>query len=75
MVKFDTVPFRYSGAHADKLEVIGDNDSVLWTKDIKGSQLYQEVTVDLMNTNQLTFKSTNEDAGTMSSFIYDVRLK
>ena len=54
---------------------MGDNDSVLWTKDIKGSQLYQEVTVDLMNTNQLTFKSTNEDAGTMSSFIYDVRLK
>lgn len=73
--KYDTVTFRYYGAHDAKLEVIGDNDSVLWTKDIKGSQLYQEVTVDLMNTNQLTFKSTNEDAGTMSSFIYDVRLK
>lgn len=73
--KYDTMTFRCYAEHDATLEVIGDNESVLWTKDLKGGQLYQEVTVDLLKTSQLTFRSTNKGAGTMNSFIYDVRLK
>lgn len=75
--KYDTVTFRYYSDQNATLQVIGDNESVLWTKELNGGQLYQEVTVDLLKTNQLTFKFTYTDKGTrhMNGIIYDVLLK
>lgn len=73
--KYDTVTFRYYSVGDVTLEVLGDNESVLWTKDIKGSQLYQEITVDLLKTNQLTFKFTTEGRRSTVSYIYDAYLK
>lgn len=68
--KYDTMTFRcYSEGNAT-LKVIGDNDSVLWSNELNGGQLYQEFTVDLLKTNQLTFNYNGRHG-----FIYDVRLK
>lgn len=75
--KYDTVTFRYYADKDATLEVIGDNEAVLWTKEIKGGQLYQEETVDLLKTNQLTFKFTYQDknGAYLNGCIYDARLK
>ena len=77
--KYDTVTFRYYSDQDAILEVIGDNDSVLWRKELKGGALYQEITVDLLKTNQLTFKFTATKTTPyfdgLNGYIYDVRLK
>lgn len=73
--KYDTVTFRYYSDGDTTLEVIGDNESVLWTKELNGGELYQEATVNLLKTNQLTFKFTNSTLTSAKGYIYDARLK
>lgn len=73
--KYDTVTFRYYSAGNVTLQVIGDNETVLWEKDLNGGELYQEATVDLLKTHQLTFKFTALTAQYPICFIYDARLK
>lgn len=68
--KYDTVTFRCYSVGDATLKVIGDNESELYKKELKGGQLYQEVTVDLLKTNQLTFNFNGSHG-----YIYDVRLK
>lgn len=75
--KYDTVTFKYYSEKNATLEVVGDNDSVLYKVDVPGGQIAQEVTVDLLKTNQLTFKFTCQVGGqvSMNAFIFDAYLK
>lgn len=71
--KYDTVTFRYYATQDATLQVIGDNESVLWEKELNGGQLYQAETVNLLKTNQLTFKFS-EHSQNISGYIYDAYL-
>lgn len=73
--KYDTVTLRFYSDQDATLQVVGDNESVLFSKDIKGGDLYQAVTVDLLKTNQLTLQLINRTNNHTKGYIYDVRLK
>lgn len=78
--KYETLTFQYYSKTDAILRVLGDNDHVLAQVSIKGGQVAQTATVDLLSTSQLTFQvektheSTNPWDG-FDVFIFDARLK
>ena len=74
MAKYDTLTFKYYATKDATLQVLGDNDSVLYEVQVTGGKVAQEATVNLMKTNQLTFQFTTEDYD-MYAYVFDTRLK
>lgn len=73
MGKYDTLAFKVYSDIDCNLKVLGDNGSVLLNKDLTGAQVAQDVTVDLLETNQLTFQiEQHETAG--YTYFFDARL-
>lgn len=58
--KYDTVTFKYYASTDITLQVVGDNDYVLAEIPVKGGQVAQSITVDLLGTSQLTFKTVED---------------
>ena len=54
--KYKTLTFKYYCSKDTVLRVLGDNDSLLGEVTIKGGQVAQTLTVDLLGTSQLTFQ-------------------
>lgn len=77
--KYSTLTFK---AYANKdvtLTVMGDNDSVLGTFDLKGQQIPQTFTVNLENTSQLTFHreplaNPTTTGDLVATYIFDAQL-
>lgn len=56
--KYDTVSFKYYSEKDTVLRVLGDNDYVLWEKEVTGGQVAQAaIDVRLLNTSELTFQN------------------
>ena len=77
--KYETLSFQYYSEKDIILRVLGDNDYVLWEKEIKGGQVAQAaVDVKLLNTNGLTFQTevlTPGDSNYIKAYVFDARLK
>lgn len=76
--EYDTVSFKYYCNHDCTLRVLGDNDYVLWEKEVKGGQVAQAaVDVKLLNTTELTFqKEKTEDSSAYGTlYVFDATLK
>ena len=52
--------FKYYASTDITLQVVGDNDYVLAEIPVKGGQVAQSITVDLLGTSQLTFKTVED---------------
>lgn len=75
--KYDTVSFKYYSSNDCILRVLGDNDYVLWEKEVTRGQVAQAaVDVRLLNTSELTFQreeTKNSQTGTL--YVFDAMLK
>ncbi|MCI8539029.1 MAG: hypothetical protein HFF18_10290 [Oscillospiraceae bacterium] len=71
--KYETLTFQYYSDCDCTLQVLGDNDSVLAEISVKGGQVAQSITVNLLNSIQLTFK-TEGVFGDANAFIFDAYL-
>ncbi len=78
--KHDTLTFKYySDKNDTTLRVLGDNETVLGEYDVKAGEIAQEVKVNLLKTNQLTFEVTKLKNGPKSGtgtsvYIFDTYL-
>ena len=77
--KYETLTFQYYAEKDVILRVLGDNDSVLFEREVPGGQVAQTVTVPLLKTTQLTFQtekllalSAFESGG--DTYIFDAKL-
>ena len=77
--KYETLTFQYYAENDVILRVLGDNDSVLFEREVPGGQIAQTVTVPLLKTTQLTFQtekllalSAFESGG--DTYIFDAKL-
>lgn len=76
--KYKTITFKYYSPMDTTLRVMGDNDYMLAEIQVKGSQVPQTKTVDLLNCSQLTFEGEKLAAyasGEGSIYIFDAHLK
>lgn len=73
MGKYNKLTFKAYSDIDCNLKVLGDNDAVLFDKDLTGAQVAQEFTVNLLQTSQLTFQiEQHETAG--YTYFFDARL-
>lgn len=79
--KYDTLTFQVYSQRDMTLIVTGDNGSVLGQFDLKGGQVPQSLTVELLGTTQLTFRCEkvpgdvyNADARIWYTYIFDAKL-
>lgn len=75
--EYDTVTFKYYCDKDITLRLLGDNDYVLWEKEIKGGQVAQTaVDVKLLKTTELTFQKVEKAYDTESTvYVFDATLK
>lgn len=78
--KYDTISFKYYCSADTILRVLGDNDGVLFEKEVKGGQVAQVVTdLPLFKTGELAFQTERTfswSRGQESSvYIFDAKLK
>ena len=57
--KHDMLTFSYYADRDATLQILGDNDAVLFEKAVTGGQVAQTATIPLFKTSQLTFQITN----------------
>ena len=76
--KYDTLTFRYYSEKDVILRVLGDNDSILFEREITGGQVAQTVTIPLLKTNQIKFqteKLLGEGSSTYgNTYVFDAYL-
>ena len=72
--KYTSLTFQYYSDMDFTLKVTGDNDAVLAEIPVKGRQVAQTITVNLLSTSQLTFSVDQlwDDGG---AYIFDAKLK
>lgn len=76
--EYDTVTFKYYSNHDCTLRLLGDNDYVLWEKEVKGGQVAQAaIDVRLLNTSELTFQKEkiNDYWSYGYTYVFDATLK
>jgi hypothetical protein len=77
--KYETLTFQYYAENDVILRVLGDNDSVLFEREVPGGQIAQTVTVPLLKTTQLTFQTEKQQElspfeGGGDAYIFDAKL-
>ncbi len=73
--KYESLTFQCYADSDVTLFVRGDNDVVLFQKEIVGGQLNEPFTVDLVGTSQLSFQAYHHNGGKTNAYIFDAKLK
>lgn len=73
--KYESLTFQCYADADVTLSVLGDNDVVLFKKEIAGGKLNDPFTIDLVGTSQLSFQCQHHNGGDTHAYIFDAKLK
>ena len=74
MGKYNTLTFKVYSNNEGTFRVLGDNETVLFEKEMTGGAVAQDVTVNLNHTTQLTFQYEIPSWDYITMYVFDARL-
>lgn len=73
--KYDTLTFSVYSDNDRILKIVGDNDQVLATIEVKGSALPKEYTVRVTGVQQICFKNTYNNVSNSKLYLLDMTIE